>query len=133
MNTEKNIKICTLEGEFNDKLYMIKNNQKSLVYDTSKDKPEIPSVPKFKDLKDFHSRKKWHNVVAYLLQGQYDKASEEKLKVEDYERTLRKKREHDGIKWNPSLFEYKDPDWVFKGSKLEKLKIKEDEKSGWFW
>lgn len=133
MNTEKQTKICSLEGEFNDKLYMIQNNKKTLVYDCSKDKQAVPKLPLFKDLPISHSRKKWHGVVEYLLQGEYDKASEEKLKVEDYERQLRKKREHENIKWNPALFEFKDNDWKFKDSDLPKLTIKEDEKSSWFW
>jgi len=91
-------------------------------------------IDKFKDLSTTHSRKKWHNVTHHLLKGDHDKASEEKLKVEEFERQLRKKREEEKVKWVPSLFEHKDGEWYFKDSNLEKLRVKDDEKSSWsFW
>jgi hypothetical protein len=74
-------------------------------------------VPEHQEEKE--SRRLWAKVIESLKSNNMDMATDEKLKVEDHERVLRKEREQNDIESNPRFFIFEDnDDYSFKG--LEK-------------
>lgn len=71
------------------------------------------SVPQVQEEKE--SRRLWSKLTEGIKTGDYDKATEEKLKVEDTERELRKVREKNNIEWQTRFFNVKGDDYPLKG------------------
>jgi DNA mismatch repair protein MutH len=71
------------------------------------------SVPENQEEKE--SRRLWSNLTENIRLGNLDMATEEKFKVEDEERALRKVRENNNIKWQARFFNMKGDDYYLKG------------------
>ncbi|RCH83670.1 hypothetical protein CU098_001154 [Rhizopus stolonifer] len=56
------------------------------------------------------SRRLWAGLTEGIMEKNMDKATDEKFKVEDRERALRKERETNKIKWQPRFFDVIDGD-----------------------
>lgn len=62
----------------------------------------------------YESRRLWSHVTEALLKTDFDKASEEKNKIEEAQRTLTKLREDENIDWRPKFFRRGQDDfWYF--------------------
>ncbi|EPB83985.1 hypothetical protein HMPREF1544_09256 [Mucor circinelloides 1006PhL] len=64
---------------------------------------------------DKESRRLWAKLTEGLLANNQDMATDEKTKVEDEERALRKDREAKNIEWKPRFFDVDGDDYKFKG------------------
>ncbi|CAO3654913.1 unnamed protein product [Mucor fragilis] len=74
-------------------------------------------VPEHQEEKE--SRRLWAKLTEGLLANNQDMATDEKSKVEDEERALRKEREANKIEWKPRFFDVDGDDYKFKG--MDKL------------
>ena len=61
------------------------------------------------------SRTLWAKLTEGIKTNQLDMATEEKTRVEDEERALRKKREEEHIEWKPRFFDVHGEDYTLKG------------------
>lgn len=71
------------------------------------------SVPENQEPKE--SRKLWEKVTEGITKNDQDLATDEKSKVEDEERALRKERETKKIKWEYRFFNENNDVYTFKG------------------
>lgn len=71
------------------------------------------SVPENQEAKE--SRKLWEKVTEGIITNNQDLATDEKSKVEDEERALRKERETKKIKWEHRFFNEDKDVYTFKG------------------
>ncbi|KAL9560203.1 hypothetical protein MBANPS3_000055 [Mucor bainieri] len=78
-------------------------------------------VPEHQEEKE--SRRLWAKLTEGLLANNQDMATDEKTKVEDEERALRKEREANNIEWKPRFFDVDGDDYKFKG--MDKLDFKD--------
>ncbi|CEP17336.1 hypothetical protein [Parasitella parasitica] len=76
-------------------------------------------VPENQEEKE--SRRLWAKLTEGLLANNQDMATDEKTKVEDEERALRKEREQKNIEWKPRFFDVDGDDYKFKG--MDKLNL----------
>ncbi|GAN02531.1 oxysterol binding protein [Mucor ambiguus] len=74
-------------------------------------------VPEHQEQKE--SRRLWAKLTEGLLANNQDMATDEKTKVEDEERALRKERKANNIEWKPRFFDVDGDDYKFKG--MDKL------------
>ncbi|CUS20602.1 LAQU0S01e10352g1_1 [Lachancea quebecensis] len=96
-----------ISGKWNDIIYirdLQKKTPKSVLFDASKAKPLKPLVRPLEEQGDFESRKLWKKVTDALATRDHATATEEKFKIEDYQRTLAKKRAESGSSFLPKLF-----------------------------
>ncbi|KAF1802188.1 hypothetical protein FB192DRAFT_1104539 [Mucor lusitanicus] len=70
-------------------------------------------VPEHQEEKE--SRRLWAKLTEGLMANNQDMATDEKTKVEDEERALRKDREAKNIEWKPRFFDVDGDDYKFKG------------------
>lgn len=77
-------------------------------------------VPEHQEEKE--SRRLWAKLTEGLLANNQDMATDEKTKVEDEERALRKEREAKNIEWKPRFFDVDGDEYKFKG--IDKLDFK---------
>jgi hypothetical protein len=71
------------------------------------------TVPENQELKE--SRRLWAKLTEGIQNNNMDAATDEKSKVEDEERALRKVREKKRIQWKPRFFDVDDDVYTFKG------------------
>ncbi|KAG2232905.1 hypothetical protein INT48_006159 [Thamnidium elegans] len=90
-----------------------KEKQPDLLVDVRKHHVCPLSVPQIQEEKE--SRRLWSKLTEGIKSGNFDKATEEKLKVEDIERELRKEREKKNIEWQTRFFNVKGDDYPLKG------------------
>lgn len=69
-------------------------------------------VPENQEEKE--SRRLWAKLTEGLLANNQDMATDEKAKVEDEERTLRKERKQKNIEWKSRFFDVDGDDYKFK-------------------
>lgn len=67
------------------------------------------------DIQDeLESRRLWHDLIKYLKERDYSKASAAKSGVEEAQRQIARIRAESGISWHPKFFVYKtDGFWHF--------------------
>ncbi|CUM68286.1 uncharacterized protein PRCAT00006008001 [Priceomyces carsonii] len=114
-NTKTSESLYTITGKWNEIMY-IKDNKtgkKEVLFDCSKTKSFKPKVRPLNEQFDNESRKLWGPTCQALAHRDHHKATEEKSKVEDYQRVLAKKRAEIGEPFEPKLFKdvtHKDTD-----------------------
>ncbi|KAG2168276.1 hypothetical protein JADG_008015 [Aureobasidium aubasidani] len=111
--------IYTLDGSWND-VFTIrdeKNNSVVEEFDTNAHPPLPVQVPDDSTLDPYESRKAWGPTISALNSGNMQAVVDEKSKVEQGQREMRKKEEADGKIWTPLFFQK-----VQSEPKLEKLK-----------
>ncbi|GAA5795689.1 hypothetical protein HPULCUR_001051 [Helicostylum pulchrum] len=113
-----------ISGQWSAELFIKKNNPNEktsivggllpdLMVDVRQHHVYPLSVPQVQEEKE--SRRLWSKLTEGIKSGNFDKATEEKLKVEDTERELRKVREKNNIEWKTRFFNIKGDDYPLKG------------------
>ncbi|CCH59470.1 hypothetical protein TBLA_0B06470 [Henningerozyma blattae CBS 6284] len=104
----KGAELFEISGKWNDVMYIkdlrAKNAKKNVFYSTHTDKPLKPKVHPLKEQDEYESRKLWKEVVQALANSDQETATEEKFKIEEYQRNLAKKRLEDGVEFQPRIF-----------------------------
>lgn len=106
-----------ITGKWCDKLYIsdsASSSDKQLFLDVENEAicPKIVAPESEQD--ELESRRLWRGLTQALKERDYDKALEEKHKVEDSQRGLAKLRTEAGISWHPKFFYYRpDGFWNF--------------------
>ncbi|GMM57414.1 oxysterol-binding protein related protein [Maudiozyma humilis] len=108
-----------ISGKWNDVMYIkdlkTKGAKKQVLFDTNKNKPTKPKVRPLDEQGDYESRKLWKKVTDALAVRDHEVATDEKFKIENYQRELAKKRVEDGVEFYPKLFRKAEPgedlDW----------------------
>lgn len=97
-----------ISGKWNDVIYIRdlsdKNAPKQVFFDTHKESPAKPQVRSLSEQGEYESRRLWKKVTDALARRDHDTATREKLKIEDYQRELARKRVEDGVEFHPKLF-----------------------------
>lgn len=75
------------------------------------------TVPENQEQKE--SRRLWAKLTEGIQSNNLDAATEEKSKVEDQERALKKEREKNKVQWKPRFFDLNNDVYTFKG--IDKL------------
>lgn len=97
--------IYTAEGSWTDN-FVIKDANKNAVetYDAKK-QPKTPlQVAPIANQDPLESRRAWQNVSKAIAAGDMNLLSVEKSKIEEYQRTLRKKEASEGREWQRTFF-----------------------------
>ena len=75
-----------------------------ILFDVEGTAPVAPTLAPLSQQGLVESRRVWHTVTAALCKGNYERATEEKNRIEEEQRALRKQRLEEGIQWQPALF-----------------------------
>ncbi|GAA5812588.1 hypothetical protein MFLAVUS_006045 [Mucor flavus] len=110
---DPNEKTSVVGGLLSFKKDTTKEKQSDVMVDVRQHRVYPLSVPQVQEEKE--SRRLWSKLTEEIKSGNYDKATEEKLKVEDTERELRKVREENNIEWQTRFFNVKGDDYPLKG------------------
>ena len=84
-------------------------NKKTVFFDTHKNKTFKPKVRPIEEQGQYESRRLWKKVTDALAKRDHEVATEEKFKIEDYQRELAKKRLEDDVEFHPKLFRKVEP------------------------
>ncbi|AQZ12393.1 OSH7 (YHR001W) and OSH6 (YKR003W) [Zygosaccharomyces parabailii] len=105
--------IYEITGKWNDVMYIkdLRDKQatKQVLFDTHHDSPSRPKVRPLSEQGEYESRRLWKKVTDALARRDHETATREKLKIEDYQRELAKKRLEDGVEFYPKLFRTATP------------------------
>ena len=114
VNDKKN-PLYTVIGQWNDKFTIRdeRNNTDIETVDVSTLKPTPMTVDDLANQDPWESRKAWTHVIAALNRGDMQATVNEKSKVEEAQRELRKLEDAKGLKWQPLFFRNSDDDPVF--------------------
>ncbi|KAJ1647503.1 Oxysterol-binding protein 4 [Coemansia asiatica] len=82
----------------------LNNGQEGILFDVGAQPSSDIIIKPLESQSELESRFVWHKVSEALASGNYDVASREKTAIEEEQRTLRKQRAEDNIKWEPSMF-----------------------------
>ncbi|AET40524.1 oxysterol-binding protein OSH6 Ecym_6132 [Eremothecium cymbalariae DBVPG len=97
-----------ITGKWNDVMYIkdlrTKNATPKVLFDVRLGNSLKPKVRPLEEQGEFESRKLWKKVTDALAVRDHKVATEEKFKIEDYQRALAKKRAEDGVEFHPKLF-----------------------------
>lgn len=104
---DKKHPLFTISGQWNDEVTIYEGGDDGRVIETI-NVPAIKSLPmKVEDLEqqdEWESRKAWAGVIAALNNGDMQRTVDEKSKVEEAQRQMRKREEEKGVKWEPLFF-----------------------------
>ena len=97
--------LYTAEGQWTDS-FTIKNPAKEVVmsYTASKEPVSTIEIPEVSAQDPLESRRAWANVAAAIKQGDMDTVAREKSYIEEAQRSLRRKEQRDGKKWERTFF-----------------------------
>ncbi|CCE64178.1 hypothetical protein TPHA_0G03380 [Tetrapisispora phaffii CBS 4417] len=102
-----------ISGKWNEVMYVkdlrIKGSSKRVLFDTSKAQPLKPIVRPLQEQGEYESRRLWKKVTDALAARDQKVATDEKSKIEDYQRDMAKKRSEDGVDFHPKLFRKAKP------------------------
>lgn len=95
-----------ISGKWNEKMYLKEpsHSKKTLFLDVEKTVSLKPKVRDLSEQGDFESRNLWKNVVHALGERDHELATDEKYKIESYQRDLAKQRVEKGVVFKPNLF-----------------------------
>ncbi|AGO10184.1 AaceriAEL287Cp [[Ashbya] aceris (nom. inval.)] len=107
-----------ITGKWNDVMYIrdlrVKGAPAEVLFDVHSSEPLKPKVRPIEEQGEYESRRLWKPVTDALAVRDHKVATDEKFKIEDYQRTLAKKRAEEGVEFHPKLFRPVKP-----GSDLE--------------
>ncbi|KAK6338733.1 hypothetical protein TWF696_009544 [Orbilia brochopaga] len=95
-----------ITGKWNEEMH-IKDEvtgRTELLFDATNAKPTLPLVRPISEQTEKESQLLWAPTITALLKKDQDAATDEKIKVEEKQRSDTRKREADGIEWVPQLF-----------------------------
>lgn len=107
--------IYSVEGQWND-TFVFKDGEtgKELeTYDTKADKATSMQINSLDEQDSWESRRAWQHVIAAIKDGNFKTVSDEKSKIEEAQRELRRREEKEGTFWEPALFSTIEEDPVF--------------------
>jgi len=131
--------LYTFSGKWDEKITIVGEDKKSEIFwdpegGTPKSKMIIRPIP---ELSDLDSRKMWNKVTQALHKGDTEKATDEKLIVEQRAKDILSKHEEEGTEYEPQLFQKdENGEWVYKWFDLtawsdeEKRTLEESEQDG---
>ncbi|KAK6539240.1 hypothetical protein TWF694_009480 [Orbilia ellipsospora] len=105
-NEKTGEKLYEVSGKWNEDMY-IKNEltgRSELLFDATHAKPSLPLVRPIAEQNPKESQRLWAPTIRALLKKDQDIATEEKIRVEESQRSETRKREADGVEWVPQLF-----------------------------
>nr|ADY62697.1 OBPa [Candida orthopsilosis] len=105
-----------ISGKWNDVIDIknLKTGSKEIYVDTHKTKQVKPKVRPLEEQHEFESRRLWKPTIDALARRDHETATEEKFKVENDQRERAKKRNEDGVDFQPKYFRPvgpKEPDF----------------------
>jgi hypothetical protein len=104
---DKKHPLFAISGQWNDELTIYEGGDDGRVIETI-NVPALKSLSmKVEDLEqqdEWESRKAWAGVIAALNNGDMQRTVDEKPKVEEAQRQMRKREEEKGVKWEPLFF-----------------------------
>lgn len=102
-----------ITGKWNDVMYIKdlnnKNAKKTILFDTNTAVVSTPKVRPMLEQGEYESRRLWKKVTDALAARDHEVATDEKFKIENYQRELAKKRVEDGVEFHPKLFRQAEP------------------------
>jgi len=129
---DKNNPLFTVSGQWNYQI-MIQEGDGGAEIEAI-DVRSLASTPMLVDSleeqDDWESRKVWAGVIAALNEGDMQKTVDEKSKVEEAQRELRKMEESKGVKWEPLFFKSTTGDPVFERLKQSGQGLQSDKTVG---
>lgn len=119
--------LYTVYGAWNDKfiIHDVAGKTDMETYDTNATPAACLVVAPGSEQDSWESRKAWAGVIDALNSGNMQKTSDEKGKIEQGQRAIRKKEEQEGTKWRQTFFSNIEADPIFEklaapvGVKLE--------------
>lgn len=110
--------IYKLSGKWSDQMYIqeCKNKKEKELY---LDATALRTVPKIvtpvDEQGDYESRRLWLKVSQAIIKRNLDLATDEKTRIEDYQRKIRQDREEKDEEWQANFFrlDENETDWVF--------------------
>jgi hypothetical protein len=112
---DKKNPLFTVSGQWNDHITIHEGDGEEKV--ETVDVRSLASTPmhvdSLEDQDNWESRKAWAGVIAALNEGNMQKTVDEKSKVEQAQRELRKLEESKQLKWEPLFFKSTTSDPVF--------------------
>lgn len=108
--------LYTVDGHWNDTFTFHDNTAQTDLetFDTNA-QPALPlDVPSLEHQDSWESRKAWAGVISALHAGNMQRTSDEKKKVEEGQRRMRKEEESKGVKWDQKFFTKEEDDVVWR-------------------
>eukprot|EP01080_Neovahlkampfia_damariscottae_P006796 gene6796-10962_t len=101
-------------GKLNEQITFTesKTKKEKVIFELKSIKKEQIIVEELKKLEENESRKVWHPVTKQIHLQNGEKATEEKLKIEQIQRDKRNELEEKGEHHKPKYFKEKDNNWV---------------------
>ncbi|CDO93618.1 unnamed protein product [Kluyveromyces dobzhanskii CBS 2104] len=129
---DKTRALYTIAGQWSKISHISSGKSKSgeeVFYDASKTSVETLSVKSIESQHPLESRKAWEQVAAATKSGNFDLIHQEKTKLEEKQRELRREEESKGIDWERRWFKdidysKRDPDIFTKLAILANVSVK---------
>lgn len=106
--------LYTISGQWSEKSTIAKgastpsSSKDEVFFDASNSKPQHLTVKPIEEQHPLESRKAWQSVAEAIVKGDYDLIHEEKTKLENDQRELRKKEEENNERWARRWFDEVD-------------------------
>ncbi|KAG2202045.1 hypothetical protein INT47_006237, partial [Mucor saturninus] len=100
--------VCSVSGNWADKIYMTKEGVKSILFDASTAISHPKIVAEIKDQGPLESRRVWSKVTDAIHRRDMDTATDEKTVVEDNQRQERNQRAIEGKPFVCTYFDYSE-------------------------
>lgn len=113
---EEKSPVYEVEGQWTDKFTIrdVRASEDIEEYDTNVNDQTQLSVPSISEQDPWESRRAWAGVIDALSSGNMQTTADEKSKVEEAQRALRKQEEQDGKHWQALFFRQEKDDSTFR-------------------
>lgn len=127
--------IYEIEGAWNDQFTIrdVESTQDLETYNTNADPPTQLQVAPIDEQDPWESRRAWSGVINALEQGNMQTTSDEKAKVEQAQRAMRKTEEANGTSWSTRFFYKASHDEVFERLATEAGDQHKEDAAHGFW
>lgn len=111
----KNI-LYTVSGLWTDSSTIVDNRTKveKPFWSAKSNPPQHISIKPIEEQGEWESRRKWYKVAQALAAGDYELVSQEKSKIENEQRQMRKDEKEKGIEWQRKYFQWNTNDMQVK-------------------
>uniref|UniRef100_A0A0B6ZH51 Oxysterol-binding protein n=1 Tax=Arion vulgaris TaxID=1028688 RepID=A0A0B6ZH51_9EUPU len=111
-----------IEGEWNGVMHAKWASGKTEVFVDTKSMPIIKKIVRPPESQDkLESRKLWRQVTYHLKEKNVDKATEEKHRLEQWQREEAKERKDQGLSWETKYFHEVGEHWVYYNPLVKRL------------
>ena len=131
----KKCPLYTVLGTWNDNftIHDVENERDIETYHTNASRVAPLIVEPVSEQDPWESRKAWAEVIDALNHGQMQRTSDEKGKIEEGQRAMRKKEEAESLKWKTAFFSSVNEDPVFEKLALPIGGMLEDDRTIGVW